>query len=296
MSAARLLGLSSASRRLAGLVLVLASSLPAALPAQASRQLLAQGHQAYELAEFDRAAALLPLGLNPATGPRDTLWTRGVLRLAEVLMDAGREPVAQTWLRWGLRLAPDMLASDVEFPPAVIRAFNSAGEFVRTTTADPTVVSTSWQWPTVETAQGAGALLIRGGDVQVNGRIEGGEFLVAGSPKSLAAGSYTILATAEGYLPTRTTVEVLPGVTTELSFRLAPASPGFLYVASRPWGTVYLDGERIGYTALAARRLVPGTHRLRIEREAYLPFDTTFTVAQNQRLRLGTIELRVRNR
>src|SRR5207247_1595150 len=81
----------------------------------------------------------------------------------------------------------------------------------------------------------------------------------------LPAGSYNVIVSAPGYLPTRLTVELLPGVTTVVAASLLPETAGLLYVAARPWATVFIDGDPIGYTSVAAHRLVSGRHVLRLE-------------------------------
>jgi len=264
--------------------------------AQSGRQALLQGHQAYDFAEFDRAIGLLESGLDPNAGPPDTLWIGGVHKLAHALIESGADSVATVWLRWALRRLPDLPIDSLNFPPPVVAAFRSAQGFV---SASPlrAMVQTTWRWPPGPHVGNAGSLIIEAGNLNVAGRVEGGGFLAAGVPQTLDAGSYTILASAEGYLPARATVEVLPGVTTVLHFSLEPAAAGLLYVASRPWGVVFVNGQRIGYTTIAAYRIPAGTHRVRVERPGYVPFDTTVTVAQrDQRLRLGTIQLQPERR
>jgi hypothetical protein len=256
------------------------------------REALLRGHQAYDFAEFDRAIELLSLGLDPSAGPQDSLWVAGLHKLADALLESGAEAAASTWLRWGVRLHPDLAIDSINFPPRVVEALRSAMQFV---SANPTPqnVRVSWRWPAAMPRSNNGTLLIESGDVKPSGRIEGGSFLAPGVPQNLSAGSYPLLATAEGYLPVRATVEVLPEVTTSVRFDLEPALAGYLYVASRPWGIVSVNGERIGYTSIAGYRLPAGTHRVRVERPGYLPFDTTVTVtAREQRIRLGNIQLR----
>lgn len=272
-------------------ILLLLALIPGPLQPQSPRALLKQGHEAYDFAEFDRAIPLLSLGLNPAAGPRDSLWVSGLHKLAHALIENGQDSLAKVWLRWGARTARTMPVDSVNFPPPVVQALASARDFVDRSSADSLVVRVGYQWPATPPASASGLLLIQRGQPPVSGRIEGGDSLQLGSPRAVPAGSYAVLATAEGYQPARAMVELLPGVTTVLAFTLAPVLPGFLYVASRPWGTLYLDGQRIGYTAIAAHRVMPGEHHLRIERQGFAPFDTTITVTQNEQVRLGPIRL-----
>ncbi len=272
------------------LIVLLFSSSPAT--AQSGREALRQGHQAYDFAEFDRAIGLLQVGLDPNAGPRDTLWIGGLHKLAHVLIESGAEPLAGVWLRWALRLMPGLPIDTMNFPPSVLAAFRSAQRFVGNS-PQAEQVNISWRWPAQAPAGLIGSLAIEEGETRVAWRVEGGGSLFGSVPQRLPAGSYPVLAAPVGYEPVRTTVEVLPGVTTVLRFNPEAAPVGFLYVASRPWGVVFVNGQRAGYTTIAAYRLGPGTHRVRIERPGYLPFDTVVTVTQrDQRLRLGTIKLK----
>lgn len=277
---------------LLALLVVISPPGPSAAHGQQGREALRQGHEAYDLAEFDRAVELLSLGLDPSAGPPDSLWVAGVHKLADALLELGNEAAVSAWLRWAVRLAPELQIDTINFPPRVVGAVRGAMQFVNASPA-PRNVTLSWRWPAAMPRTMTGTLLIEGGEVSPSARIEGGDFLVAGVPRTLPAGSYTVLATADGYLPVRATLEVLPGVSTSVRFDLEPAVAGFLYVASRPWGVVFVNGERIGYTAIAGYRLAAGTYQVRIERPGYVPFDTTVTVTErNQRIRLGHIQLR----
>jgi serine/threonine-protein kinase len=69
------------------------------------------------------------------------------------------------------------------------------------------------------------------------------------------------------------------------------AQSGFLFVASNPWGHVYVDGERVGETPLASYPLEPGRHELSIEREGYEPFRQVLEVTAGQEVRLTRIVL-----
>jgi len=266
------------------------------LAAQTGREALARGTEAHEFADFETAVRLLSRGLDPSAGPRDAAWSVGLHKLVDAVIAQGRRPLADVWLRWALRLEPELPFDSVNFASAVKEAFDAARAAVRASTQDQGLVVAAWEWGDPVGSPNQGALRIARGEVELSARIEGGATLLPGVDRVLAPGSYTIIATAEGRLPARVTNEVLPGITTVLTFNLAPAAPGLLYVASRPWGMVVVDGKRIGYTTIAAHRLPAGVRRLRIERDGYFPFDTTLTVLPDQRLRLGTILLRARSR
>ncbi len=263
--------------------------------AQDPRDLLRLGNQAYDVAEYKMAGPLLVVGLNPAAGPRDSLWTAGLHRLAHILVEDGKDSVAAAWLRWALRVQPGLVVDTLDFPPAVQDAFALARAFVAGAGPGDTLTETTWEWARRSGEATQGALRVERSGVPLTAFLEGVGALSAEESRALAPGSYVIVASAPGYFRTRVTREVLPGVTTVLRFRLRGLSTqalGFLYVASAPWGTLSLDGERTGYTAVAAAPVAAGPHRLRIERAGYAPFDTVLTVARDQRLRLGTIRLR----
>jgi hypothetical protein len=54
---------------------------------------------------------------------------------------------------------------------------------------------------------------------------------------------------------------------------------------------VYIDGRPIGNTPQIDVSLPPGTHRLRVERDGFRPYDRTIALAPGQRLRITDIAL-----
>jgi serine/threonine-protein kinase len=50
-----------------------------------------------------------------------------------------------------------------------------------------------------------------------------------------------------------------------------------LLVSSRPWGIVFVDKRRVGYTPVAVQ-VAPGSHAIRIERDGYEPAEHTLSV------------------
>lgn len=268
-------------------------AIPAStLSAQAARDSLTRGGDAYDLAEYDAAVRALSFGLDPAAGPRDSLWVTSVHKLAHGLIQMGRGSLATPWIRWAIRQMPRLPVNDQDFPPSVIAAFDSARARVQASGGDDTVAVTTWEWGRPAVAQ-EGSLRLLATDVPIKVSIEG-MGPVAAVQVPLRAGTYRITASAEGYRPATLSREVLPGVTTVLEFFLRSASvssPGYIYVTSVPWGSVYIDGQPANYTPVAARRVEPGVHRLRIERVGYVPFDTVVRVLSTQRVRLGTVTL-----
>ncbi|HEX4629244.1 MAG TPA: PEGA domain-containing protein [Gemmatimonadales bacterium] len=69
------------------------------------------------------------------------------------------------------------------------------------------------------------------------------------------------------------------------------AEPALVSVNAIPWGSVYVDGRPIGNTPQIDVALPPGTHRLRVERDGFRPYDRMIALAPGQRLRITDIAL-----
>lgn len=278
--------------RVVALITAIVTGASGVVRAQSARQALERGSEAYNVADFESAVRLLSRGLDPAGGLRDTLWITAVHKLADALLELDADSVAAVWLRWALRQDRDMLVNTTNFPPAVVQAFETARAFVEASPQDQFSAGITWEWAAAGSDATRGRVRLEQIEIPISGRIEQGDFLIPGRSRSLAPGSYDILAAAAGYLPIRITAEVLPGVTTVIRLSPLPETAGYLYVVSRPWGTLYLDDEMLGYTPVAAHRLAPGTHELRIERSGYIPLDTIIIVEDYQRVRVGPLQLR----
>ncbi|HEX9729766.1 MAG TPA: PEGA domain-containing protein [Gemmatimonadales bacterium] len=264
-------------------------------PAQTGRDALAAGIRAHDVADFQTAAGLLSRGLDPEAGALDSLWVLGVHNLVDALNETDHAALAETWVRWALRQLPDMVVDTIAFPPAVKRVVQAAREAVDRTAGDTATVRLRWIWSRDAGSGDRGALRLREGEIAVTAQVEDGAFLAGAVDRVLAPGSHTIVATAQGRVPARVTVEVLPGVTTVLDFQLAHAPPGTLYVDARPWAEVFLDNESVGYTLLVAHPVQAGRHQLRLVRDGYAPFDTTIAVSAGEPVRLGTVLLKRRS-
>lgn len=178
--------------------------------------------------EFDatRRLELLVGALNPTVGPPRGAWWAGAQLLAETLIEEGQDSVAAVWLRWALRLAPDLQPDTVQFLPEVIAAHRSARDFVtRTRRAADSVATTTWLWAVpADGATSLGRLQIAAsGPAPVRVEVIGvGPVGDPGDPHStpirLAPGSYQVRAVAAGTDSARVTREVLPGITTVLEF------------------------------------------------------------------------------
>jgi len=277
-------------RTLAPLILVALTAQPAL--AQTGRRALEAGTERYLLADYPGAVPLLGMGLDPRAGSTDDLWLHGVERLADVLLVLREDSLAATWLRWATRLAPEFAVDEEVMPPPVVRAARAARAFVDSTPQDRFVAQTAFQWPTTFNARAPGTIRLASANIPITARIGADQFLRGGESRVLPPGSYDVVVSAPGYLPTRLTAEVLPGVTTVVLVSLLPETAGLLYVAARPWGTLSIDGQRIGYTSVAAHRVVPGSHALRLERHGQPVTDTTIVVAERQQVRLSWVTTR----
>jgi hypothetical protein len=269
------------------LVLLLVAAAPAM--AQSGRQTLASGAERYLLADYRGAAPLLARGLDPKAGSLDRLWREGVQRLADVLLVLRRDSLATTWLRWAARLSPEFNVDEDVAPPAVVRAARAARAFVDSTPRDPFVASTEFHWPGAPVTEGPGTVRLAAANIPITARIGADQFLRGAESRRLPPGSYDVVVSAPGYLPTRLTVELLPGVETLVRVSLLPETAGLLYVAARPWGTLLVDGERVGYTSVAAHRITPGNHQVRLQRDPGATTDTTIVVAERQQVRLSWV-------
>jgi serine/threonine-protein kinase len=112
------------------------------------------------------------------------------------------------------------------------------------------------------------------------------------------------LDTAAASAPTRSAIPPAATATAPPPVRPTPAAtpapvrppaaapaPGRLFVNARPWGQVYLDGQLVGNTPQANLVVSAGTHRLRVVREGFAPFERVLQVAPGQELRLTDIVL-----
>jgi len=261
--------------------------------AQDPRNQLRLGIQAYNLAEYGLAVDNLAEGLVPTAVPRDEIWEGGLFRLAHVLIETKKDSLAALWLRWGMRQKPDLALDTLAFPPSVLEAYALARSRVDPPGRDVDA-ETLWSWNALRsTTHGAIRFEVAAG-AQLSLFVDGVGVLRPGESRTLPAGTYTIFAAAPGHFRTRLTREVLPGATTGLRFQLRRTfaqARGFLYVTSTPWADITIDGRPIGYTPVSELPVDVGTHRIRVERTGYEPFETTVSVARDERKRLPLVQL-----
>jgi len=178
--------------------------------------------------EFDasrRLQMLIP-ALDPrACPPQHAAWAVGVQLLGETLIEGGRDSLAALWLRWALRLAPDMQVDTVVFTPRLAAAYQSArGVVGRNLATGDSLVATTWLWPARGGEERFGRLEVASAALPASSRVvvEGGGPMVPGESRTLDPGTYGIHAWAAGHDSLRVTREVLPGVTTVVEFHLRP--------------------------------------------------------------------------
>ncbi|MBI1723434.1 MAG: hypothetical protein HYR48_05965, partial [Gemmatimonadetes bacterium] len=210
------------------LFLLLIIGQAGSLRAQGARDSLVSGHRAYDRADFAGAARLIAIGLDPAAGPRDSLWIAAVHKLTDALLVLQHDSLADVWLRWANRVAPDFGVDSLTFPPRVTSAILAARAAIRAT-PDDSLAETSYEF-TGETSPGRGVLRVQRGTVNFLAVIDSLATALPDERMTLAAGIHTIRVSADGHRPVRLAREVLPGVTTVIRVRLqrpgaAPAVP-----------------------------------------------------------------------
>jgi hypothetical protein len=186
--------------------------------------------------EFDasRRLDLLVSAVKPTACPPRGAWPVGIQLLAQTLIEDGKDSLAAAWLRWAIRLSPDLQPDTIQFLPRVVVAYRAARDFVLHTRAPAdSAAATTWLWPAQAGGAPAGRLQITSSalSVPVQVQVKGVGPIGGGGSIPLNPGSYEISATASGYDSVRVTREVLPGVTTVLDFRLRSTAA---QVAAKP--------------------------------------------------------------
>jgi hypothetical protein len=172
--------------------------------------------------EFDtqRRLQLLVAALNPTAGPPRGAWPVGVQLLAQTLLEDGRDSLAGAWLRWAVRLSPDLQPDTVQFLPRVADAYRAARGFVnRTRSRTDSLAQTTWLWSGQESGDAQGRIQVAATGAPLRVEIRGVGVVGPGGSVPLTAGSYDIGVTAAGFDSVHITREVLPGVTTVVDFR-----------------------------------------------------------------------------
>jgi hypothetical protein len=236
--------------RLAGLVLLLGASGAVSLLGQDPRD--ATVARAFREFDTSRRLQMLISILNPTYGPPRGAWSVGVQLLAQTLLEEGRDSAAAVWLRWAIRLSPEMQPDTVLFLPEVVAAYRSAREYVGSTTGPAdSFAATSWLWGAQAGGDPAGRLqIVAAGQAPVRVAVRGIGRVVPGGSIPFKPGSYQISAAGSGYDSLRVvTREILPGVTTVLELRARPAAA---QVATKPPPPVRSSRKKKGFPVVWA--------------------------------------------
>ena len=206
------------------LALVLLSASGSLRAQEARDQLIRSAETAYEEFETGRALDLLQAAIDPTVGPADSLWAHGVHLLAQIYIEEGEEQLATPWLRWAARLSPDMVVGRALFLPEVLAASEAARRFAGRPGPGDAVTVTSWEWSRGR-PEAEGRVRIQPSPLPVPVQVlVQGRVVRPGQSVTLPPGSYDIQAAGEGYRSARVTRELLPGITTVLSFNLTPVA------------------------------------------------------------------------
>jgi hypothetical protein len=212
--------------RVASALAVLGASLvfvtaPAA--AQDRAELIRQADLNYQNFQTGRALDNLKAALDPTRGEPDSLWGFGVHLLAQIYWEQGDTTMATAWLRWAMRSQLSVRIDSSKFLPEVLAASGAARQWVRRTEGEGDFVTeTRFEWPTGPRVETTGSLLIENAGLGIPLRVivQGRQVQEGRTTTGLSPGSVEVQAAADGYLATRVTREILPGVTTVLKFNL----------------------------------------------------------------------------
>lgn len=217
---------------------VSAQTGPAAAIAEARAQI--------DAINVDSAAALLRLALDPTSGASERQRVRAFVLLGITHLMLRREREARGAFRQALLLDPQLRVDSLaDLSSDLLSVFNSE----RGTLPAPTVVAT--------------VLEVRGLPAGAQLRVDG--TLWQTPRQQVRPGLHRIEVRARGYLPYRDSIVVREGRTAIATVTATPAVPATLSVTSEPWGTVFLDGERIGETPIVGRVVAAGTYNLVLE-------------------------------
>ncbi len=211
--------------RLLGCAAIPMLAVSVATNAQVTRaELVESGIDAFFNLEIDRARDFFVAAVNPVNQPPDSIWAVGVQYLVQMHIEAGNSDLADTWMRWAVRLEPDMQVDERTFLPEVIRRFRDAQYLVGTGTEEDQLAETTWIWPNLGSREVSGVLRVGPSllSVPVDVNIGGRGSINSGGDMTLQPGTYSMQVVAEGYHGIDVTREVLPGVTSVLNFNLQP--------------------------------------------------------------------------
>ena len=216
---------------LVGALLVSAIALaPVSVEAQDRGALLRQAQAAYDDFDPPRAIRIARAALNPALGPLDSTWARGVHLLAQILIEEQQADAAKVWARWAMRTRPDLPIDSVNFLTGVVTALRDARTDAPRTAADEKTVAT-YTWPGATATTTEARIRVAAASSQLNVLVRG-VGLVGPEGLVVPPGTYELEVSGTGFLPLRVTREALPGVVSTFAFDLVPAAAASMTLAA----------------------------------------------------------------
>ena len=208
---------------LVGALLVSVIALaPSSVDAQDRAALLRQAQTAYDDFDPPRAIRITRAALDPALGPLDTTWVRGVHLLAQILIEERQEENAKIWARWAMRNRPDMQIDSVNFLEGVVAALKEARTSAVRTAADA-ATSATYTWPAANANTTESRIRVSTASSQLNVLVRG-VGLVGPEGLVVPPGTYELEVSGTGFLSMRVTREALPGVVSAFTFTLNSAA------------------------------------------------------------------------
>ncbi len=118
-----------------------------------------------------------------------------------------------------------------------------------------------------------------GAVVLLNGKNEG---ITPVTIRNLNAGTYKLVLQLKGYAPYSEVLTLNKGETVNRNITLKKAST-ILTIDSKPTGAeIFLNGKDMGKTPYKAINIKPGTYKVEIKKDGYLPFNTQITIVKGK--------------
>ena len=115
-----------------------------------------------------------------------------------------------------------------------------------------------------------------GAEISINGRKAGKSPIRI---KRMTAGEHTVVAKMPDYHDTTRKFKLLPGKRLDLNIELLPAFGSIRINARRiKDAEVFVDGDGLGTTPIELKRIVSGTHTVKVVKEGYKSFQTKVNV------------------
>lgn len=190
--------------------------------------LVRRGVNALYNLDIEQAREYLTEAVDPTMDAPDSIWAVGIQFLVQLHLEVGNTELANSWMRWAVRLDPDMQIDMAQATPAVIESWQNAVDVVRGGTPGDSLVETTWEWPGLGSRETSGRLRIPQHDLlsPITVMVENQGTVVAGESIELPPGSHRIRVEADRYESVEVTREILPGVTSVMAFRLEPLGAG----------------------------------------------------------------------